>query len=130
MKKLLLNLIFVILAIFLSSIIVSAQVWHPTNQVTLGWAAANKATSYKVFTKSVDGTNIVEVGVTSDLTYTITFQNEGRYFLGVQSVREIDRETFHSEISWSDNPEVCFNAESFGAVYYEPPDATIGLKVE
>lgn len=46
MKKLFLSLILVVL----SSVIVSAQVWHPTNQVTLAWDTANMATGYKVFT--------------------------------------------------------------------------------
>lgn len=78
----------------------------------------------------MDGANVTEVGATAELSYTITFQAEGRYFLGVQSVREVDGEIFHSEVSWSDNPEVCANTESFGAVYYEPPDAAIGLKIE
>ena len=126
MKKLLL----IAFLVFGLAFVVSAQVWHPVNQVTVGWDAANLATSYKVFIKAVDGTNIVEVGATSELTYTITFQNEGRYFLGVQSVREVDEEIFHSVIVWSDNSEVCANGESFGAIYYELPDATGGLKVK
>ena len=126
MKKLFL-IVFLVLGL---SFVVSAQVWHPVNQVTMGWNAANLATSYKVFIKAVDGTNIVEVGATSELTYTITFQDEGRYFLGVQSVREINGEIFHSVIAWSDNSEVCFNNEAFGAIYYELPDATTGLQVK
>jgi hypothetical protein len=130
MKKLMLSFIFVLLVTFLSSTILTAQVWHPVNQVTVGWDDANLATGYKIFIKSVDGANVTEVGATVELSYTITFLAEGRYFLGVQSVREVDEETFHSTISWSDNPEVCFNSESFGAVYYELPDAAIGLKVE
>ena len=124
------RLFLVALLVFGLSFVASAQTWHPVNQVTLGWDAANLATSYKVFIKAVDGTNVVEVGATSDLTYTITFQDEGRYFLGVQSVRKIDGETFYSVIVWSDNSEVCANGESFGAIYYELPDATGGLKVK
>ena len=124
------RLFLVALLVFGLSFVASAQTWHPVNQVTLGWDAANLATSYKVFIKAVDGTNVVEVGATSELTYTITFQNEGRYFLGVQSVREVDGETFYSVIAWSDNSEVCFNNEAFGAIYYELPDATGGLKVK
>jgi len=130
MKRLMLGFIFVILMFFLSSTIVSAQIWYPTNQVTIAWDAADRATSYKLFVKSVDGTNAAEVGATVDLTYTITFLEEGRYFLGVQSVREIDGETFYSEIAWSDNPEACFNDEAFGAVYYELPDIAAELRVE
>ena len=126
MKKLLL----IIFLIFGLSFVASAQIWHPVNQVTVGWDIADKATGYKVFTKSVDGANITEIGATSDLSHTITFQTEGRYFLGVQSVREVDGETLHSTISWSDNPEVCFGSQSFGAIYYELPDGAMGLKVE
>ena len=130
MKRLILGFIFVLLMFFLSSTIVSAQVWHPTNQVTIAWDAADRATNYKLFVKSVKGTNIAEVGATADLSYTITFQEEGRYFLGVQSVREIDGETFYSTISWSENPKVCANAEAFGAIYYELPDIAVGIRVE
>lgn len=126
MKKLFL-IVFLILGL---CFVVSAQTWHPVNQVTVGWDAAERATGYKVFAKSVDGAIEKEVGATAELSYTITFQDEGRYYLGVQSVREIDGEIFHSTISWSDNPEVCFNSESFGAIYYELPDDAIGLKVE
>lgn len=126
MKKLLL----IAFLVFGLAFVVSAQVWHPVNQVTVGWDAANLATSYKVFIKSVDGTIEKEVGATADLTCTVTFQEEGRYFMGVQSVREIDEEIFHSMIVWSDNPEVCANSEAFGAIYYELPDATGGLKVK
>ena len=126
MKKLFL----IVFLVFGLAFVASAQVWHPTNQVTLGWDVANMATKYKVFVKSVDGSNVTEVAITAGLTYTITFQEEGRYFLGVQSVREVDGEIFHSTISWSDNPEVCSNSESFGAVYYELPDATTGLQVK
>ena len=126
MKKLLL----IVFLVFGLAFAVSAQVWHPVNQVTLEWNAANMATKYKVFIKSVDGSNVTEVAITAGLTYTITFQDEGRYFLGVQSVREVDGEIFHSTISWSDNPEVCSNSESFGAIYYELPDVVGGLKVK
>ena len=126
MKKLLL----IAFLVFGLAFVVSAQVWHPVNQVTVGWDAANLATSYKVFIKAVDGTIEKEVGATADLTCTVTFQDEGRYFLGVQSVREVDGEIFHSEISWSDNPEVCSGSQSFGAIYYELPDGAMGLKVE
>lgn len=126
MKKLFL----IVFLVFGLSFVASAQIWHPVNQVTVGWDAANLATGYKVFTKSVDGAIEKEVGATAELSYTITFLAEGRYFLGVQSVREVDEETFHSTISWSDNPEVCSGSQSFGAIYYELPDAAIGLKVE
>ncbi len=126
MKKLFL----IAFLVFGLAFIASAQIWHPTNQVTLGWDAANLATKYKVFVKSVDGSNVTEVAITAGLTYTITFQDEGRYFLGVQSVREVDGEIFHSTISWSDNPEVCFGSEAFGTVYYELPDNVGGLRVE
>lgn len=124
------RLFLIVFLVFGLSFVVSAQTWHPVNQVTLEWNAANMATKYKVFIKSVDGSNVTEVAITADLTYTITFQEEGRYFLGVQSVREIDGEIFHSTISWSDNPEVCFGGEAFGTVYYELPDDVGGLRVE
>lgn len=126
MKRLLL----IAFLVFGLAFVVSAQTWHPVNQVTVGWDVANLATSYKVFIKSVDGTIEKEVGATADLAYTITFQNEGRYFLGIQSVREVDGEIFHSMIVWSDNPEVCANGKSFGAIYYELPDTAAGLKVK
>lgn len=126
MKKLFL----IVFLVFGLSFTVSAQTWHPVNQVTVGWDAANLATGYKIFIKSVDGAIEKEVGATADLTHTITFQEEGRYFLGVQSVREVDEEIFHSVIVWSDNPKVCANGEAFGAIYYELPDVAGGLKVE
>lgn len=124
------RLFLIVLLVFGLSFAASAQVWHPVNQVTVGWDAANLATGYKIFIKSVDGAIEKEVGATAELLYTITFQDEGRYYLGVQSVREIDGEIFHSTISWSDNSEVCFNSESFGAIYYRLPDDVGGLKVK
>ena len=107
-----------------------AQEWHPTNQVTIAWEGAANATGYKVYTKSVDGTNVVEVGMTALLNYTITFIEEGRYFLGVKSIRNIDGELLTSDIAWSDSAEACQNSETFGAVYYEPPEAVTNLRIE
>lgn len=129
MKKLIQGFQFILLIVLFASS-VWAQTWHPTNQITMAWDAATNATKYKLYTKSVDGTNIVLKAEIVGTSYTYTFTEEGRYFLGVQSIREIDGETLESTISWSDNIDVCQDAVNFGAVYYVPPDAPIGLRGE
>jgi len=128
MKKLIILLI--VLFAFTVPGIVLAQTWHPTNQITMAWDTVENATKYKVYTKAVDGSNIVLKAETVETTYTYTFTEEGRYFLGVQSIREVDSEVLESTISWSDNVEVCQGEVNFGAVYYVPPDAPIGLRGE
>ena len=125
MKKLI-----ILLIVLLFVPVAWAQTWHPTNQITMAWDAATNATKYKVYTKAPDGTNIVLKAEVTETTYTYTFTEEGRYFLGVQSIREVDTEVLESTISWSDNIEVCQDAVNFGAVYYVPPDAPIGLRGE
>lgn len=120
----------IVIAVFLMASVAYGQTWHLTNQITMAWDVADNATSYKMYTKHSDSSNVVEVGTTLLLSYTYTFINEGRYFLGVKSIREVDGEMFTSIISWSDNPDVCMNAEIFGAVFYEPPEVAVGLRIE
>lgn len=106
------------------------QMWHNTNQVTVAWSRAEGATSYRVFTRGAGGGEPVAISETTELSAVITITEEGRYFVGVQSIREVDGEMLKSEIAWSDNPAYCAGSVAFGVVFFVAPDPPVNLRVE
>jgi len=122
-----------------------AQSWHSTNQVTVAWDpvtlpdGAPGALTYDVYTvpATADKVDAVKVTRVASPQATITFSTEGRFFLGVQSVRIITlgeelvseitwSEEIVSEITWSDVPAGTAN-QPFGVVYYAAPPAATNL---
>jgi hypothetical protein len=61
----------------------------------------------------------------------LSFVAEGRYYVGVESIRYPEGETVglpSETISWSSDPVVCSPAGPFGIAYYIAPPAPVGLK--
>lgn len=116
-----------------------SQTWHPTNQVTVAWnavelpAGASGSIAYDVYTvgATADKSTATRVARATTTQLTIGFANEGKYFVGVRSVRIVDGVdvSFSDSTSWSDNPAVVA-AGTFGVVYYIPPAAVGGLRKE
>lgn len=112
-------------------ILAIAQTFHPADQKTIAWEAAERATFYRIYVKPATGGDEVLLGETEATQYTATMPSEGRWYIGVESVRVVDgEEVGTSAISWSSDPAVCMDGEAFGVIFFEPPGAASGLRAQ
>jgi len=118
--------------------VVAAQTWHAANQITFAWDPVDRIMTtdtikYQVYLRRAEqgASLIASGGEITATTATVTFQQEGRYYLCVQALRYPAGETqpVKSEISCSDNAAVVRDGAPFGAVYYLPPAAPQGLRL-
>lgn len=135
-----------LVAFFLVSICTSAhsQEWHTANQVTVIWDAVtelsngavipeNSLIEYRVWLVSADTdpdkVSPVEIGITSETLYVITLSIEGRFFVGLQTLRKSSDGTLlgKSDVGWTDDPEIVANSKTFGLQYFLPPANTRGV---
>jgi hypothetical protein len=132
MKKLLF-----VLAMVLMASQAWAQTWVTANQATVAWdvvapIVATDTIRYQVYTRIGTTGNGSTVG--TEITATelaITFSVEGRYFVGVKSIRYPVGETVgipSASISWSNDSLVCAAAGPFGFVYYVAPAGVKGIR--
>lgn len=135
MKKFLMVMMVVCLLTFASS--VSAQTWYPTNQATVAWdavppLATGDTIKYQVYTRM--GTTGDGTPVGGEITATqlaITFSVEGRYYVGVKTIRYPQGETVgtpSAATAWSNIAADCAAAGPFGIVYYLAPITPKGLR--
>lgn len=122
--------------------------WHSANQITLRWDAVitidngeplpeGNTALYNVHIKEVKTDATEKVGTDiAELTYVITFNEEGDYYLGVSAIRIIpavgdipERRFEESSISWSSEPVNTANNEAFGVSYYIPIGNVGGLRI-
>jgi hypothetical protein len=117
----------IIMLVLLIAGLASAQTWHTANQQTVAWDAVTEKTdgtpldpaevSYRVYMyNAVSDPNHaapVKLGDTAETQYLITLGVEGKYFVGVSTIRTVDGEEIESEIAWSSDP-----AYDFGIRYY------------
>ena len=116
-----------------------AQQWTTANQITVSWDPVTTnvdgqpitgTVSYKTYFKPELGTIETFHGTVTATQATITFQAEGRFFLGVRSVRNIDGvEIDSSRIAWSNNAADCSSGVTFGVQYYKAPANVINIKL-
>jgi hypothetical protein len=131
MKKLVL-----VAALVLVAGLAFAQQWHTANQATVKWDSVGDGIVYDVWLvdskTDPDKTNPAVIGTDVDATtFLITLNVEGRYFAGVQAKRYVDGELVGvSEMSWSDDPLVCLDGNTFGLRYFIPPGQAKKLRVE
>jgi len=135
MKK---KLALIVLVLFvLAPMVALAQTWYTANQATVAWdAVAPIATGdvikYQVYTKV--GTSGTPAKVGGEITATqlaLTFTVEGRYFVGVQTIRYPTGETVgipSATTAWSNVAADCAAAGPFGIVYYVAPGAVKNLR--
>jgi hypothetical protein len=109
-----------------------AQTWVTANQITVAWDAVTVGSgtvSYDIFIKPEVGGTTTKIGNVSTTQATFTFTTEGRYFLGVNSVRTIGIVVIPSDtVSWSNVAIDCQGGVMFGAQYYNPPTKVKNLR--
>jgi len=121
-------IISLVMALFVASIAYAAITWQTTNEKTVGWNAVAVPSgvagtiSYNVYLANAvtdpNKTNPVVIGNTSDLTYTILLNTQGRYYAGVSTVLTIGTDKIESVINWSDDPEGNKDNIAFGIQYF------------
>jgi len=133
MKRLL-----IILAILIFAAPAMAQTWYTANQVTVAWDAVPKvlatdqANKYQVYSRN----DLVSLGskIGAEITATqllISLSVEGRYYLGVKSVRYPVGETVGIPsvgTAWS-NVAADTNNNPFGVLFFTAPTSPGGLKL-
>lgn len=123
------------LAILLMTGSALAEKWTTANQITVAWdpiTVSSGIVSYKIYYKpiSVPTPETMYAEKVADTQITMTFANEGRYYVGVRSVRTVDGIDLEaSTISWSNDPLAVLNGETFGIQYYNLPNSVGGIKV-
>jgi len=138
-----LKLLFVLVIVFTMADVLWPMDWTLTNQATLAWSPVSALgdgsaippgdlVSYGVFIVPETGNKIndrVSVGETDDSQFVVTFENEGRFFLGVNARRLRDNVVIsRSSVSWSDNPVAVESGITFGIIYFRPLAMPEGLK--
>jgi heme/copper-type cytochrome/quinol oxidase subunit 2 len=113
-----------------------AQTWHTANQATIAWTAVapvapTDVIKYQLYTR----TDTVSAGtkVGTEVTGTqslVTFSTEGRYYIGVETIRYPVGETvgIRAAKSWSNIAADCAAAGPFGIVFFVAPPAATGLR--
>lgn len=124
-------------------VLVQAQTWHSTNQVTLAWDAVSMpvgtdgnplpgSVAYDVYSvvSTAEKTTAKLLKRVTTNEAVVSFDTEGKYYLGVRSVRVISpTEENASDIVWSDNPAVVSGGVTFGVAYYISLPAPGGLRL-
>jgi hypothetical protein len=127
-----------LLFVVLFSVPVLAQTWYTANQVTLAWDAVPKvlatdqANTYQVYSRN----DLVSLGskIGGEVTATqllISLSAEGRYYLGVKTIRHPVGETVGIPsigTAWS-NVAADTNNSPFGVSYFAAPIFPGGLRL-
>lgn len=133
MKKL-----FIILSILILTSVAQAQTWYTANQVTLAWNAVPKvlttdqANKYQVYSRN----DLVSLGnkIGGEITanqLVVSFTTEGRYYLGVETIRYPVGETVgikSATKAWS-NEAADTNNSPFGVTFFAAPGGASGLRI-
>ena len=128
-----------IFAMCLFPLLVFGQTWNTANQVTLAWDAVpqdkptDQPNKYQVYTKAGSPTATPQkFGFETIATQqSVTFSNEGRYYLCVGAIRYPQGETIgipSARIACSDIADDTKDG-AFGVVYYVAPAAPGGLRL-
>lgn len=138
--------VFLVLLLALLAVPAFGTDWKHTNTVNLGWdpvtqyedgtpLPADAIIQYALHTKLLKTGAVNNLpGLLSTTTGSITFQEEGRYYLGVHALR-LDQApgepspTIVSEsiIAWSDQAEYCKDGKTFGIMYFKGHKMPYGL---
>lgn len=136
---------FVVLSILGTYEIVFGLTWTSTNQVTLAWSPVTTLgdgsaippgdlVSYGVFIVPENGNKLTDkvlMGETVDARFVITFETEGRFFVGVAALRiRNDVKISYSSVAWSDDPVVVVDGKTFGIIYFRAPAGALSLEVK
>ena len=145
MKRLfiVLSVCFALGAIFYQPVF--ATNWITANSVTLSWTPVTKLVdgavipvgdviSYELFIVPETGDKLndrifkIEVQAAEA---TITFDQEGFFYLGVRAVRSKDLKRLSvSEIAWTDNPEIMVGNLAQGVIFYRQTIIPSGVEIK
>lgn len=143
MKK---NLLFVAVLLLTLSIpnIVFSHEWITTYQATVSWEPVTEFTNgqpipvddtieyviYLVEEDSETREGFCDLWFTAETEYTISFEKEGRFFVGLKTLRKDFDGVLLSEsvVGWSDDPLIVKDGETFGIRYFYTPLAPCGFK--
>jgi len=120
--------------------------WYQTNQATVSWDPVTEYDSggesiptpsyyikYEVSISNVLNSSdksdaiVVTESPIYDTQYTITFEKQGRFVVGVRAIGfttdyvDNEVEIARSEIAWSDNSICCFEEKTFGINHHFAP---------
>lgn len=126
MKKVL----FIVLVLSLLVPVLASAQWKNGNAITVGWDAAEGATSYKIYAKpEAGGSETFMIKVDGATQGTATFVTEGRWLLGVSSVKLVGGTEVESTTKcWSNDNTCTFQGIAFGLSYIVPPQAPKGFR--
>lgn len=129
------------LYMFNSEAMAAPSVWQTADSYKFAWDPVTKT----VDNMPIDPTKVEYIVYIADeqrqnpiLKYrgtgtstTITFDQEGKFLLGVKAVRvENGNDVAESAIQWSDDPAAAQGGVTFGVIYYAAPEAPGGLRKE
>jgi hypothetical protein len=134
-------IVFFLVAIYTSA---HSQEWHVANQATITWVAVavlsdgsaiptDNLVEYELWLVNADTdpdkANPVIVGTTSETLYVVTLSVEGRFFVGLQTLRKASDGTLLGEsgIGWTDDLETTTPGPTFGLQYFLPPAGARGV---
>lgn len=135
-----------LVAVALLATLAWAQPWHTANQVTVAWDAVTvdengqpldttEATvAYKLYLANArtdpNKTNPTEIAQVDTTSHLITLGVEGRYYVGVATVR-VETGTTNvvavAPISWSD--DTTLTDSPFGLRYFIPPGQAKQMRI-
>jgi hypothetical protein len=115
---------------------VLAQTWVPTNQGTVAWDAVAKIQTtdtikYQVYITQIPKVPVKYLGETLNTSATITFPTEGKWVVGVETLRYISGVTDpvkSATFAWSDVAADCAAAGPFGFSYIVAPGTARNLR--
>jgi len=137
MKKMTSMILTLLLCVFLSSGAYAVDTWHPVDSVIIVWDTIvepagggsfdpDETVKYYVYKKNPDGSEISVIGstmqpvpVVPEIQHTAVIDSYGKLILGVSAVVVwIPDSTEYNEttVSWSDNPIVCKDGNTFGII--------------
>lgn len=114
-----------------------AQSWYPTNTIVLGWDAVplylptDAPNQYQVYSRQDLVSNGTPVGTpVTALKLAVTFSQEGRYYLGVKTVRFPQGETvgqLSAGTAWS-NVAADTGGNPFGVTFFASAATPVNLR--
>lgn len=113
-----------------------AQTWYPTNQGTVAWDAVAKIQTtdiikYQIYITQIPKNPVKYLGETLNTSATITFPTEGKWVVGVETLRYLSGVTDpvrSAGLAWSDVAADCAAAGPFGFSYIVAPGTVKNLR--
>jgi hypothetical protein len=84
---------------------------------------------YQVFQGKLDKSDIKPLWRGPETHTVLSLAQEGRLLLGIKSILVVDgQDVSESEIAWTDDPEIVYQGQIFGIIYFLPPKRVSGFQ--